>query len=80
MAILMLFRPRGLGHFVGGPRAISWWDFGDTFQRTGHAAKRAAKVRNVDDRKQETGDPEDMFVREQREQPKNGDNLELELL
>ena len=53
---------------------------GDFFSGFGDASERAAKIRQVDQRKQQTGYPENMHMREKRDKAQYGDNLKLYFL
>src|SRR5579863_5156562 len=52
----------------------------DFCYRLRYLAQGGAKVRKFDQRKYQAYDPEDMHVREERDQAQNSDDLELKLL
>ena len=66
----------GVGVLVALPRC----DLRDLLQRPRHAAQRSAEVRQVDERQQKTRHPEDVLMREERDQAQHGHDLELQLL
>src|SRR5258705_13876986 len=52
----------------------------DLLGRSGNPAERAAKIWNIDHRKQQTRHPEKMDVGEEGKKAQDGDDLELQLL
>src|SRR5262249_21111832 len=61
-------------------RAFARLEPSEFFGRPGDSPERGAKIRQVDQRQQQSGDPEDMHMREERDQPQDGDDLELYFL
>lgn len=72
-----VLRPTRIGYVV---RACAWFHTSHLLNRARDAAKEAAKIRDVDECQQQTGDPKDVHVREEREQAEDGDDLELDLM
>lgn len=70
-------RPTKIWHVV---RACAWFHTSHLLNRSRDAAKETAKIRDVDECQQQTGDPEDVHVREEREQAEDGNDLELDLM
>ena len=59
-------------------RASARLQAGHPLDRACDAAKEAAKIGNVDERKQQSCDPENMHVREESKQAQDCDDLELD--
>src|SRR5215470_14557090 len=53
------------------------WDPCDFLNRTGDAAHERAKIGEIDQREQQSRNPEGVDMREQREQSQYGNDLEL---
>src|SRR6266850_6102792 len=89
MAVHLLLRRARFRLFLrrGGWRAaclasdnIVWRITSDLLDRTCDAAQWRAEVRKVDHRKQQSCDPEQVHMGEQRQEPQHSDDLELQLL
>ena len=60
--------------------ALAWLHAGQSFDRAGDTGQEIAEIGNVDEGNQQPDDPENMHVREERDQAETGDELELNFL
>ena len=66
-----------LRHFV---RPLAGRDAGELLERPGHPAERGAEIGQVDHREQQARDPEEMDMREERQEAQHRDDFHLKLL
>jgi len=78
MPMLLMRGDRGGFRIFGGLRALAGRDTGHVLRRPGDSAQRRTKVGKVDDGEQQAGNPEDVLMREQRQEPEHCNDLELQ--